>query len=109
LISGTPAATTLAVTKPYSVTAQFALGGFTLNQQLAYVSGAAGTHSVGVTASVAGCPWTAQSPTPWIHMASTSGAGSASLSYTVDANSTGFTRVGVIVVGGRTLYVIQYA
>jgi uncharacterized repeat protein (TIGR02543 family) len=108
LISGTPSATTLTVTKPYSVTAQFAPGVFSLNQQLAYVSRAEGTYSVGVTTSMAGCAWSAQSKTPWMRVASTSGAGSGPLSYTVDANSSGLTRVGVLVVGGRPLYVIQY-
>ena len=54
-----------------------------------------------------GCPWTAASTAPWIHIISSMPrAGDDAFSYDVDAN-TGPARVGTITVAGRTLSVGQ--
>ena len=52
--------------------------------------------------------WTADSDSDWLHLtqASTSGTGSAMVSFTVDAN-TGATRTGKIVIAGQVLTVTQ--
>jgi hypothetical protein len=107
LIAGTPPKTTLTVTKPYAVTANFAAASFSLSQQLVYVAAVANTYSVNVTATT-GCSWTAQSQTPWIHVSTATRSGSGTVSYTVDANASGVNRIGGIVIGGRAFYVIQY-
>jgi hypothetical protein len=67
---------------------------------------AGGSSTVAVT-TPAGCPWTAQSTAGWIH-ASSSGAGTGAVIYTVDANpSVTVTRSGSIVVGDATYAITQ--
>jgi hypothetical protein len=54
-----------------------------------------------------GCPWTAASTAPWIHInSSMPRAGDDAFSYEVEANSGG-ARAGAITVAGRTLAVSQ--
>ncbi len=69
------------------------------------VSGSAAAGSVGVTTQ-ASCPWSATSTVDWITATST-GSGSGTASYAVAANDTGSTRVGGVLIGGRTFTVTQ--
>ena len=72
------------------------------------VAASAGSGSVDVTAGD-GCSWTAVSSTNWLHTTS-SGTGTGTVSYTVDANSgTCIARSGTITVGGQTFTVNQAA
>ena len=67
-----------------------------------------GTGSVGLTTS-AGCPWTASSNQTWLVItSSTSGTGSATVSYSVVAN-TGAPRNASLTIGGQTFQVSQSA
>jgi hypothetical protein len=71
--------------------------------------------SAGTTASVtvmapAGCPWSSSSNVPWVTVTSSgSGEGNGSVQYTVAPNSTSFTRLGTLTIGGRGLLVSQAA
>ena len=72
------------------------------------VASAGGAGSVSLTTSSA-CPWTASSSASWLAVTSaTSGAGSATVSYTVAAN-TGAARSANLTIGGRTFLVSQAA
>ncbi|HYP04957.1 MAG TPA: M12 family metallopeptidase [Bryobacteraceae bacterium] len=106
LIPGTPATTTLTITKPYSISASFTKADFSLDEQLQYIGPAAGTHSVGVNAA-GGCSWSASSQSAWIRVSSGSQSGNGTQYYTVDGNTTGVVRIGILVIAGRPFYVIQ--
>ncbi|GAB4271780.1 MAG: hypothetical protein Kow0092_26640 [Deferrisomatales bacterium] len=55
-----------------------------------------------------GCPWTARSDAPWIVLTSEpSGAGSGTVTFTVQDNLTNRDRTGTVTAGGRTLTVVQ--
>lgn len=55
-----------------------------------------------------GCPWTATSNAPWIHVTgSSSRTGDEELFFDVDANLTGAARTGTLTIAGRTLTVTQ--
>ena len=69
------------------------------------LAAAGGSGSVGVTAP-AGCSWTASTSAGWVHITSSSGTGSGTFYYSVDANS-GVARSGTIAVQGQTLTVNQ--
>ena len=70
------------------------------------VAASASNGNVGVTA-LAGCPWGAISNTNWLHTTS-SGNGTGTLRYTVDANTNNCSdRSGTIGVGGETFTVTQ--
>ncbi len=80
---------------------------FTLATTSATVEAAAGTGSVGVTASDALCSRTAVSNAAWITITSgASGVGSGSVNYSVAAN-TGAPRTGTITIAGQTYTVTQ--
>ncbi len=86
---------------------QAAFCGFTFAASSATVGAAAGTGSVGVTASDAACSWTATSNAAWITITGgASGAGSRTVNYSVAAN-TGVPRTGKITVAGQTYTVNQ--
>src|SRR6266511_1821746 len=80
---------------------------YSLNITSVSVSEQAGSGSFTLTTG-GGCPWTAVSnATSWLTVTSAaSGAGPATISYSVAANS-GQQRVGVITVGGQTFTVTQ--
>ncbi len=60
------------------------------------------------TSCAIGCPWNAVSQVPWIHVLSAMPrSGDDPFSYRVDANTTGASRIGQIVVGSLTLTVTQ--
>lgn len=56
-----------------------------------------------------GCDWTATSNVNWITITNATGNGSGRISFTVAANSTGFSRSGSIIVGGQTFNIFQDA
>ena len=95
LIAGTPAITTLSVTKSYAVAAQFAAAAFSISQTLAYAGGDGGTYSVGVTTS-AGCSWSVQSMSDWIRVPAASGTGNGTASYIVEPTNLTSARVGIL-------------
>ena len=56
-----------------------------------------------------GCPWTASTTTPWIHLTgATTGNGDGEVQYTVDPNS-GAARTGTISAAGKTVTINQAA
>jgi hypothetical protein len=69
---------------------------------------AGGNGSLNLIASNPGCTWTAISNFPWITLNNTSGSGSATISFSVQAN-TGPARAGTITAGGQTFTVNQTA
>ncbi|MDQ4123908.1 MAG: FG-GAP-like repeat-containing protein [Acidobacteriota bacterium] len=71
-------------------------------------SAVGGNGSFNLIASDPACPWTVTSNAPWITVNSTSGSGSATISFSVQSNS-GPARAGTITAGGRTFTVNQTA
>ena len=68
---------------------------------------AGGSEMLTVTANST-CSWTSTSNAGWIHVtAGATGAGSSTMTYSVDANPTIFTRSGTLTIGGRTYTVTQ--
>jgi hypothetical protein len=66
-----------------------------------------GTGSVTVTAG-ANCPWTAVSGATWITVtAGASGSGPGTVTFSVEPNGSGTTRVGTITIGGQVFTVNQ--
>jgi uncharacterized repeat protein (TIGR02543 family) len=100
LIAGTPATTSLSVTKPYSLTANFQSGRLSVNSYAAVPKGG-GTYSYGVSAT-GGCVWQPTTTAPWITIANSGFRTTAgALDFTVATNSTGLSRTGIITVGGN--------
>lgn len=81
---------------------------YALSPTNADFNAAGGPGSFNLMASDAACPWTAASSAPWIILNNTSGTGSATVSFTVQAN-TGPARAGTITAGGQTFTVNQVA
>ncbi len=80
---------------------------FSLNTTNTSVGAPASSLTVGLTTQSV-CPWSASSFSNWITVSgrtATRGAGTVSL--TIAANSTGTSRVGTVVIGGRALLVTQ--
>jgi hypothetical protein len=69
---------------------------------------AGGAGSLSVTAT-RDCGWSAAANAPWVSLASTSGQGDASVSYTVAANAVAQSRAAEISVEGQTVQVSQAA
>jgi hypothetical protein len=81
----------------------------TLDRGTQSVPAIGGTFSVAVT-STPGCVWNATSSGSWLTITgNTLGAGSANLSFVVDANPTTAARIANIVVEGKALIVTQAA
>ena len=82
---------------------------FALSPPSASLGPSAGGGSFVVT-TASGCAWTPVLTNAWIHSL-TSGAGSGTVDYTVDANTGSASRSGVINVGGQifTIFVITDA
>ncbi|MET0203318.1 MAG: PQQ-dependent sugar dehydrogenase [Casimicrobiaceae bacterium] len=71
---------------------------------------AAGGNGNATVAAATGCNWTAVANATWLHVtAGATGSGSGSVSYLVDANTTGTPRSGSLTIAGRTLTVTQAA
>ncbi|HVV00452.1 MAG TPA: LamG-like jellyroll fold domain-containing protein, partial [Verrucomicrobiae bacterium] len=72
------------------------------------VAASAGTNSVSVSVTPSNLPWTASANAPWLHVATSSGAGSGTVTFTYDDNSW-VSRSGAITVAGQTITVTQSA
>ncbi|MDQ4120132.1 MAG: FG-GAP-like repeat-containing protein [Acidobacteriota bacterium] len=79
---------------------------FTLNPTTANLPAAGGNTSFTVSASDAGCTWTAVSNAPWITVNPVSGTGNGAVNLTVAANS-GPARSGTITIGGQAFTINQ--
>jgi subtilisin-like proprotein convertase family protein len=79
---------------------------FSVSQETQNFGGAGGAGSVQVTAAGA-CGWTALTKDDWISITSGSGSGNGTASFTVSANNSGSQRTGTIMIGARTLTIIQ--
>jgi hypothetical protein len=81
---------------------------FIISPTSASFTSAGGSDTFSLTASDAGCAWTATTAATWIHItAGASGNGSGRISYTVDANTLTSTRSATITAGGQTYTVTQ--
>ena len=78
---------------------------YSLSAPSASFSPSGGVGSFVVSAG-SGCSWSANPATAWLHTLS-SGYGSGTVTYTVDANTSASTRTGTITVGGQTFTVTQ--
>ncbi len=65
-----------------------------------------GSYTVPVV-TLPGCPWSASSSDPFIHVTTPTGTGPGTVSYTIDANATGSSRNGNISVNGVLFAVNQ--
>lgn len=79
-----------------------------LSSNVLYVGAGAGSNGVVLTVNPAATiqSWTASSQDSWLHLGSTSGSGSAPVSFTFDGNS-GVRRTGALTIAGQTLTVVQ--
>ncbi|MGO9243332.1 MAG: choice-of-anchor tandem repeat GloVer-containing protein [Verrucomicrobiia bacterium] len=81
---------------------------FSLSPSGVALIGIAESGTFTVTSSGTGCVWTATSKTDWITVTSgSSGIGDGVVGYSVTADSESKTRVGTIVVGGKTFTITQ--
>ncbi len=95
-LSGGTNPQSLTMSAPHTVTALF--GGCSYSVSPGSASAAAGgaSGSTGLSAT-AGCSWTLVSDSPWIHITSVlSSSGNTTITYTVDANTSGAARTGAI-------------
>lgn len=94
-----------------SVTATFSAApvcAYSLSPVSKTFTASGGKSSVNVTASSAGCKWTAASQASWITLTSgSSGTGSKIVKYSVARNKAGRTRTGTMAIAGQTFTVIQ--
>ncbi len=81
---------------------------FSISPTSASVGATASAGSVTVTASAGTCGWTASSNSSWISTSQASGTGSATVTYSVQAN-TGQARTGTATIAGKTFTVNQAA
>lgn len=80
---------------------------FSLNTTNTSVGASASSLTVGLTTQSV-CPWSASSFSNWITVSGrTATRGAATVSLSIAANSTGTSRVGTVVIGGRLLLVTQ--
>jgi uncharacterized protein (TIGR03437 family) len=72
---------------------------------------AAGTGQVSVTVTgPSGCGWSATSNANWLHITSGAGyIGSQTVTFSVDANTSGFARAATLSVAGKTVTIMQAA
>jgi hypothetical protein len=78
---------------------------YTLNSTSASIGAGGGSVQFGVTAG-AGCPWTASTTASWITVQDAGGSGNGSVHLSIAAN-TGPSRIGTVMVAGRTFTVSQ--
>ena len=80
---------------------------YSINPTSAMPTAAGGTFSATVTTST-GCPWSASSTVNWIGILNgASGNGSGTLMYSVQANSSAYSRTGSLSIAGLSLAVTQ--
>jgi hypothetical protein len=68
---------------------------------------AGGSGQIAVNSSTADCPWTAASNVSWMSVSPAGGTGPASVTYTVQPNSSTNQRNGTLTVAGQTFTVTQ--
>lgn len=78
---------------------------YSLTTSAATEPAAGGSDSVTIQ-TTAGCAWTASSNAAWLGL-STSGSGPTSVTFTIQANTSGVTRTGTLTVAGQTFTVTQ--
>jgi sugar lactone lactonase YvrE len=66
----------------------------------------AGSDAVYLGTSSPGTPWTNSANATWLHLGTQSGAGSANIGFSFDANP-GASRIGTLTIGGQTVTVTQ--
>ncbi|WP_323685595.1 DUF4214 domain-containing protein, partial [Lamprobacter sp.] len=82
---------------------------YTLSALKLSAGSAASNGALTVTASGPDCSWSASSAQSWLQLNGAGGTGSATLGYTVAANTTGQPRMGVLQVAGQSVVVLQAA
>ena len=92
----------------YVLSAPSPVCSFSISPTSANFTFSSGTGNIMLTASDAGCPWTAQSNVSWITLANFGGTGNGSVGYQVAVNS-GEQRTGTVIVAGQTFTVTQEA
>jgi hypothetical protein len=70
--------------------------GLTLGAKFVAVPGSAGSNAVVLSANPSNTAWTASTTTPWLHLSNSSGAGTAAVGFTFDANPNAAPRTGNI-------------
>jgi hypothetical protein len=81
---------------------------YSLGPASTYMYRAGGVGAVTLS-TAAGCPWTATTDVPWISITSAkTGSGSATITYSVAANTENLTRVGWIKAGAASSQVSQF-
>ena len=91
----------------YRVTIDYTVCTNAFSSARSFMGGRAGTASVRVVAP-SGCRWAVESNSPWITItAGSSGSGNGSVHYRVAANPSLNARTGTLIIGGRTLTVLQ--
>lgn len=109
LVPGTPVATKVIANQSYDVNANFQAGEITLAPTAIAAPVAGGSYTVGVTANTA-CLWGAVSSVTWMTITNVTGAsGPGTVTFTMDANTTGVSRVGYIRVAGKLTRITQAA
>ncbi len=107
--AGAPAQTVLTATSSYSIRANFVTGAITPAATTVTVPASAGTYTLLATGTT-GCSWVVKSLVPWVGVAvSAASSASPNTSYTVQANTTGQPRAGVITVDGQSVAINQLA
>lgn len=100
---------TSSVTWSFTVVAGTACS-YTLNASSAAFGGPGGSSSVNVTASGAGCPWSAISNANWIAITAGSiGAGNGTVFFNVSALPSAAPRSGTLTIAGQTFTVTETA
>ncbi len=106
--SASSPATSVTMSQPQSVTANFSIAGFTLSSTSANIPAAGGSGTVSVTSTVPTAPWSAASNDSFITITSgAGGTGNGTVSYSVAANTGASTRQGTLTIAGQTFTVIQ--
>lgn len=94
----------------FTVNQDAAACSYSINPTSAALSNQANTGAVAVTATPAGCSWSATSNAAWISILSgASGTGNGSVSYSVPANPDPASRSGTLTVAGRQFSITQAA
>jgi hypothetical protein len=94
----------------FSITQAAAACTITLTSTAYSAGETGGSSSFTYTTSTSGCPHTVQSYTSWIHVTSANYAGtSGAVNFSIDANTYGVIRSGIIKVGDRNFTVNQAA
>lgn len=78
-----------------------------LSSATAMLAATAGSYTLNIASSSDTCAWTANTQASWLHLASNSGSGNATLGFTVDANSSTASRSDSITIGKLTYTVTQ--